>query len=98
MKDEKESIACLLNHNEEIQSPMLSQRSSPTISMAERLKKRRKRDEIQDYHINCDFILGFLVEFECLKSTAKNVLTENRRYMTPQLFEEIVLLKVNELF
>lgn len=97
-EDEKESMTCLLKHNAEIQYPMLIQRSSSTVIFAERLKNRRKRYEIQDDYINCDFILGSDAEVERLWSISKYVLTESRRSMTAQLFEAIVFLKVNESF
>lgn len=49
-------------------------------------------------YMNCDFILGSVAEVERLFSFYKYFLTQNRRSSTPQLFEAIVFLKLNERF
>ena len=47
-------------------------------------------------YINCDFILGSVAEVERLWSTAKHILTEERRgMMHPILFEALLFLKEN---
>ncbi len=59
-------------------------------------RMRKKNGDVHDY-TNC-FILGSVAEVERLWSIAKYVLTVNRRLMTPQLFEALVVLKVNERY
>jgi len=47
-------------------------------------------------YINCDFILGSVAEVERLWSTAKHILTEERRgMMHPIIFEALLFLKEN---
>lgn len=65
------------------------------VNMKERLKKRRKRAEIAEDSLNCDFILGSVAEVDCLWRVAKYVISENRRRMKPQLLEAVVLLMMN---
>lgn len=48
--------------------------------------------------MNYDFILGSVEKVERLWSISKSFITEHSRSMTPQLFEEIIFLKINELF
>ncbi len=65
---------------------------SATLSMAEIIKQRkRKRGEQVQTYANCDFVLGSTAEVELLWSIAKYVFNENRRAMTPLLFESLVL-------
>ncbi len=44
------------------------------------------------------FILGSAAEVERLWSVAKNVLKDNRKSMTPLLFEALLFLKVNNSY
>ena len=45
--------------------------------------------------MNCYFIVGTVAEVERLFSTASYVLADNRKSLTPELFEETVFLKMN---
>ncbi len=49
-------------------------------------------------YVNCDFILGSAAEVERLWSVAKNILKDNRKSMTPLLFEALLFLKVNNSY
>lgn len=60
-----------------------------------RLRKRQKRVTQTEQYQDCRFILGSVAEVERLWSIAKHVFTENRRSMTPQMFEAIMFLKIN---
>ena len=44
------------------------------------------------------FLLGSVAEVERLWSIAKYVLTQKRRGMSPQVFEALMILKMNEPF
>ena len=66
--------------------------------MAKRLLKERKVAATGTEYINCAFILGSVAEVERLRSISKYVLPENRRNMTPQLFEAVMFLSVNRWF
>lgn len=66
--------------------------------MSERLAKRRKVNQESGDYVNLDFILGAVAEVERVFIMAKYVMKENRRIMTPQLFEAIIFLKCNERF
>lgn len=57
--------------------------------------KRRQLNETHKY-LNFDFILGSASEVERLWSVANNILTDNRKSMTPILFENLLLLKINK--
>lgn len=48
--------------------------------------------------INCDFILGSAAEVERLWSVCDNILTDQRKRMTPQLFEALAFLRLNKRF
>ncbi len=64
-------------------------------SMSERLAKRRRILRAERTYMNCDFVLGSTAHVERLFSVAKYVLPENRRRISPELFETIVFLKEN---
>ncbi len=49
-------------------------------------------------YIDCNFILGSVGEVERVFSFAKYVLSDNRRCMTPQLFEALMFSKMNSRF
>jgi hypothetical protein len=68
--------------------------------------RKRKRGEDDDavdstdfgeYH-NADFILASAAEVERLWSIAKYILVDQRKGMTPQMFEALLFLKVNARF
>ena len=67
------------------------------LSMKERLFKRRRIESATNYG-DCRYVLGSVAEVERLWSTCGYILTQNRRSMTPQLFETLVFLKLNERF
>eukprot|EP00171_Calliarthron_tuberculosum_P001364 IDg1364t1 len=92
---EKEAVRCLRKESS-TQDPLPSSRSSrQSEGISERLRKRQKLSASNDGYIDTRFLLGSVAEVERLFSVAKNVLTENRRSMTPRLFEAIVFLRVN---
>ena len=64
-----------------------------TLNMRERLTKRRKESRESCAYEDCRFAMGSSAEFERLFSISANVLTDNRKFLTPELFEEIVFLK-----
>ncbi len=66
----------------------------PTIT--ERIAKKRKKNREGSAYIGCNFILGSVAEVERVWSIAKYVLSEQRRGMTPQMFEAIMFLRYNE--
>ena len=93
--DEKDAASILRTSAEEITS---QSDSASSLTMAERFVKKRKVEASESSNINCDFILGSVAEVERLRSLSKYVLTENRRGMTPELFEAITFLRVNDRF
>jgi hypothetical protein len=62
-----------------------------------RIKEARDKP-VQSAFVNCDFIYGSAAEVERLWSICSNILTDQRKGMTPQLFEAIVFLKQNHRF
>ena len=54
-------------------------------------------DEMSPY-VNCDFICGSAAEVERLWSTARYILTSQRRSMSPLVFETLLFLKTNQRF
>ena len=73
-------------------------RNECSASMRTRLAKKRKVESCASIHVDTRFILGSAAEIERLFSTAKLVLSQNRRSMTPQLFEALMFLKYNDRF
>ena len=57
-------------------------------------KKRRLSDEEQEY-IDCSFLVATSNTVETLFSTAKHILTDLRKAMSPIMFEAILFLKIN---
>jgi hypothetical protein len=49
-------------------------------------------------YVNCDFIYGSSAEVERLWSVAKYILTDQRKRLTPQMFEALLFLKQNKEF
>ena len=84
----------LLNHEENKKKN--SEREADQLEIQKRLEKRQKINNQDPKYRDCDFILGSNAIFERVFSMAKNVLSENRRRMTPELFEAILFLKLNE--
>jgi hypothetical protein len=70
---------------------------SEDMTFAEKIAAK-KRQRLEKQYINCDFILGSVAEVERLWSIAKYVLTDNRKGLTPQLFEAILFLRLNAHF
>ncbi len=65
------------------------------MTMSERIAlRKREREEKTETYINSDFILRSVAEIERLWSLAKNVLTDNRKSMTPLFFEAVLFLNV----
>jgi hypothetical protein len=69
-------------------------------------ERKRKRGVDEDggvvsasaEYYNADFILASAAEVERLWSMAKYILVDQRKGMTPQMFEALLFLKVNERF
>ncbi|KAI0560856.1 Ribonuclease H-like protein [Gracilaria domingensis] len=97
-EDKKESVQCLKQPDtvSEVHAGIAS--GNVGTGIAARLTKKRKVVMKKEKYMNCDFILGSVAEVERLWSIAKNVLTDNRKSMTPRMFEAIVFLKQNERF
>ncbi|KAI0562409.1 Ribonuclease H-like protein [Gracilaria domingensis] len=66
--------------------------------IAARLAKERKVVMKKEKYMNCEFILSSVAEVERLWGIAKNLLTDNRKSMTPKMFEAIEFLKQNKRF
>lgn len=71
---------------------------SSTFIMTEHLDNCRKTGPQSHIYINCDFIVWSVAEIERLISMSNYVPAYNRKSMTPQLFEAILFLKLNERF
>lgn len=70
-------------------------------TMAEQLKQiseSNKRQRTETEYINADFILGSAAEVERLWSICKYILTNQRKSLTPLMFEALTFLKVNKRF
>ncbi len=91
---EKHAVECLrkIEDHSNMNATGNAQSTAPR-TISERLAKRRKVGHGTESYINCDFILGSVAEVERLFSMAKYVMAENRRSLTPQLFEAIMFLK-----
>lgn len=68
------------------------------IIVSDSLAKSRKIGPSRPEYINCDFILEYFTEVERIFNLVKYILIDNRNFMTPQLFEALLFLKVNERF
>ena len=97
-ENEKNAVCCLLKGNFLGELSPEAEYQEAALGMKERLAKRRKNEVSNDQYVNCDFILGSAAEVERLWSIAKYVLTENTRSMTPQMFEALMFLRLNERF
>ena len=65
------------------------------IEYEERLRRRKRQRENPSGYRNCDFILGSAAEVERLWSIATNVLTDERKKMSPLMLEAVLFLRVN---
>ena len=65
------------------------------IDYEERLRQRKQQRENPLGYMNCDFILGSAAEVERLWSIATNVLTDERKKMSPLMLEAVLFLRVN---
>ncbi len=90
---EREVVECLKKctqtRNEEIEDESQS-------IMASRLAKPRKICSNGSEYIETSFILGSAAEIERLFSIGKNVLSQNRCALTPQMFEVLLFLRFND--
>jgi hypothetical protein len=69
------------------------------LTMAQQLKQMsNKKPRLENEYINVDFILGSAAEVERLWSICKYILTNQRKSLTPLLFEALTFLKVNHRF
>ena len=71
--------------------------TSSTSSMEQRLAKRRKLRSSAEY-MDAKFLLGSSAEVERVFSAGKLVLSQNRKAMSPQLFEALIFLVYNNRF
>ena len=94
-KVEKEAVKHLrrASNDEEIKHVATS-----SLSIHERLAKRRKLKGQLDEYVNRDFILGSVAEAERVWSVAKYILSEHRSSLTPRMFEALIFLRYNERF
>lgn len=69
-------------------------------AQVEEAERKRAADTVQgsSEYVNLDFVLGSAAEVERLWSLAKYVLTNQRKSMTPLMFEAFMFLKINETF
>jgi len=83
-----------------IQNAIYTAPENPTFqTMAEKVAAKKKRKlEATTKYMNCSFILGSVAEVERLWSIAKNILRDNRKSMTPIVFESLLFLKVNSKY
>lgn len=69
------------------------------MTMAERIPKtKRKHHSETDKYMNCAFILGSAAEVERLWSVAGHILSNNRKSMTPLLFDCLTFLKIDSTY
>jgi hypothetical protein len=68
------------------------------VNMQERLRRMNDRGNEKSRYVDCDFIFGSAAEVERLWSVADFILRDQRKAMTPQLFEALIFLKVNKRF
>lgn len=66
--------------------------------MTKRLKRKRRTEKRQEKYVNYNCILGTVAEVERLWSIVKYVSSEERRGMTPQLFKELLVLRINSQY
>lgn len=92
-----EKLACskLLLHEEPAEIPVANNQMSLSDMIQER--KKRRIEKAPRYR-NCDFILGSAAEVERLWSISKHILCDNRKTLTPILFEALLFLKVNKSY
>ncbi len=95
----KNACKRLLSPTTDSATTELHNQSSASMTVSERFElRKRKREEETEKYINSDFILGSVAEIERLRSLAKNVLTDNRKSMTPLVFEAVLFLKVKSTY
>ena len=97
-QEEKNACERLKNDNHVEQADSNTTESSTFASRMKATMKKRKAGvmETKDSpYKNVDFICGSAAEVERLWSIAKHILSNSRARMTPNLFESLVFLKVN---
>jgi len=67
-------------------------------SIAEIIKKKKRKVQATSQYINLDFILGSTALIERLFSTAGHISSDDRQRLTPYLLEPILFLKVNRSY
>jgi hypothetical protein len=82
------------NDDEHMQQPQ----SPDNIRKQLRRMKEARDQPAPSVYVNCDFIYGSAAEVEHLWSICSHILTDERKGMTPQLFEALVFLKQNHRF
>lgn len=98
-EDEKEACKMLRSVSSEISPSQFDNETNVQLSMAQRIALgKRKRMEKTESYLNCDFILGSVAEIERLWSVARNILTDNRKDLTPLVFESVLFLNINRAF
>lgn len=72
------------------------QDSSLNLIMAQKLaENKRRRCNYSNNYNNCSFIMSSVAEVERLWFVARNIVSNNRKSMSPVLFESLIFLKVN---
>lgn len=72
--------------------------TSKLLSISDSLPKRCNTGPARQDWMRWDFILGLFAEFESVFSLVSLFITDNTKSMTPQFFDDFMLLKVNERF
>jgi hypothetical protein len=93
---EKQAISNLLKTSSSLPSQGIAV-STPQKGYFEELQERKRcrlSDE-QDQYIDCSFCIATSNTVERLFSTCKHVLTDQRKCMSPIMFEDLLFLKVN---
>ena len=73
--------------------------ASERLSVVQRISAVKKRRVTRDNaYINWNFILSSVTEIERLWSVASNILSDNRKILTPMLFEALLYLRINRDF
>lgn len=65
------------------------------ISLEEDLINCQNQNHLPSEYMDCRFVLGSVADVETLRGLAIYVIIENRRPITPQIFETILFLKYN---
>ena len=68
---------------------------SSSQSFLDTIARKKRRYEMKNEYINCDFIQGSTAEIERVWSVSKHIMKHTRKSMEPLMFEAILFLKFN---